>query len=58
MEVNKWWSLLSEEIKEEIFGNYYGRNFVLNNWNPWWDFGINDKKKIQIYEDYTNLMEV
>jgi len=52
IKANKWWGLLSKEIKAEIFENNYGINFPSNNWNHWWHFGINDKEKIQIYEDF------
>jgi hypothetical protein len=48
----KWWSLLPEETKAEIFENNYGVNSGSNNWNQWWHLIVSDKEKIQIYEDF------
>jgi len=48
----KWWSLLSEEDRMEIFENNYGVDYGSNNCNQWWDIFISDKERIQIYEDF------
>ena len=55
IKAKKWWASLSVLIKAKILENNSGI-LASNNCNQWWHLCINDKEKIQIYEDF-NLIK-